>query len=82
MMVTKNAMRLLNCEESKLRLFNCEESELFHRSDNCDTMDQNQMQPFSDDDDLSVRLCGKYMLNVTVEVLNKMKANHDITLPG
>jgi len=41
-------------------------------------MDQNQTQPFSDDDDLSVRLCGKYMLNVTVEVLNKMKANHDI----
>jgi len=41
-------------------------------------MDQNQTQPFSDDDDLSVRLCGKYMLNVTVKVLNKMKANHEI----
>jgi len=68
MMVKKNAMRLLNCEESKL----------FRQSDNCDTMDQNQTQPFSDDDDLSVRLCGKYMFNVTVEVLNKMKVNHDI----
>ena len=67
-MVTKNTIRLLNCEESKL----------FRQSDNCDTMDQNQMQPFSDDDDLSVRLCGKQMLNVTVEVLNEMKANHDI----
>jgi len=68
MMVTKNAMRLLNCVESKL----------FCQSDNCDTRDQNQTQPFSDEDDLSVRLCGKYMLNVTVKVLNKMKENDDI----
>jgi len=37
MIVTKNAMRLINCEESIL----------FCRSDNCDTMDQNQTQPFS-----------------------------------
>ena len=51
---------------------------MFRQSDNCDTMDQNQTQPFSDDDNLSVRLCGKYMLNVTIEVLNKMKTNHVI----
>ncbi len=40
-------------------------------------MAQNKIQPGIDDNDLSVRVCGKYMLNVTVEVMNKLKENHD-----
>ena len=67
-MVTKHALRIINCEESKL----------FCRGDQCVAMAQNKIQPGIDDNDLSVRLCGKYMLNVTKEVMNKMKENRDV----
>jgi hypothetical protein len=41
-------------------------------------MAQNKIQNGNDDNGLSVCLCGKYMLNVTVEVMNKMKENRDV----
>ncbi len=69
-MVTKHALRIINCEESKL----------FRRGDQCVAMAQNEVQPGINGNDLSVRLCGKYMLNVTVEVMNKMKENRDVHL--
>jgi hypothetical protein len=53
MMVTKHALKIINCEESKL----------FHRGDQCVAMAQNKIQPGIDDNNLSVCLCGKYMLN-------------------
>ncbi len=68
MMVTKHALRIINCEESKL----------FRRGDQCVTMAQNKIQPGIDDNNSSVHLCGKYTLNVTVEVMNKMKENCDV----
>ena len=70
MMVTKHALRLIHCQDSQL----------FRHNDSCECTEQNNMQRCSNDNDLCVRLCGKYMLNVTVEVMvmNKMKANQDI----
>ncbi len=41
-------------------------------------MTQHKIQPGIDDNDLSVRLCGNYMLNATKEVMNKMKENRDV----
>ena len=67
-MVTKHALRIINCEESKL----------FHRGDQCVAMAQNKIQPGIDDNNLSVRLCGKLMLNMTAKEMNKMKENHDV----
>ena len=51
---------------------------MFCLGDQCVAMAQNKIQPGIDDNDLSVRLCGKYMLTMTKEVMNKMKENHDV----
>ncbi len=51
---------------------------MFCRGDQCVAMAQNKIQPGIDDNDLSVHLCGKCMLNMTKEVMNKMKENRDV----
>ena len=68
MMVTKHALRLIPDQDSKL----------FCRNDKCELKEQHKMQPCNNEDNILVHLCGKYLLHVTVEVLNKMKANQDI----
>ena len=70
MMVTKHALRLIHCEESRL----------FQRGDQ-----SAQTRPLDDNltssienDDLEVGLAGKYIMNMTVDLLTKMKDGHNI----
>jgi len=70
MMVTKHALRLIHCEESRL----------FQQGDQTTQsgpLDEN-MTFSADNDDLEIGLAGKYFMNVTVDLLAKMKENRKI----
>ena len=70
MMVTKHALRLIHCEES--RLF-----QQGGQATQCYSLEEG-LTISTDNDDLTIGLAGKYFLNVTADVLTKMQENRDI----
>ncbi len=69
MMVTKHALRLIHCDESRLFQWGDQSAQTRPLDDN--------LTSFIENDDLEVGLAGKYIMNMTVDLLTKMKDGHN-----